>query len=377
MVEVAAAGAGAEASGALAVAPEVGGSGAVGGRWRGDGRRPLIVAEEVDDVGWVWGRPPRGDGGLLFAPPGRGELSRWLLVAPGRGEESRRSPPGRGEAWAGAAHRPSRDRPRVKLWSATLAALRIVGERDRVCYQPTGPLHDLITPTPRLSPTTQHNMSDNRPQWMIDLAKKKAAASRLRTAGSGSGASATCCPQAGRPAAATTRQTPPPPQPATVAKPEPAYTANYEAKTPPASPPTKPAPLTKQPSSLKRRKSSLREMMDVEMVPAWTAFMEASEVGPTVRAYQTLRRSCKVPEGASGRVAFEAVKEATLVSQVPHKVSRVFTGASHAQQHTISFDLVTRHRPPHLSSLSCYICAAQVADGGPLQELEEPTNGGQ
>ena len=93
--------------------------------------------------------------------------------------------------------------------------------------------------------------------------------------------------------------------------------------------------------------------MDVEMVPAWTAFMEASEVGPTVRAYQTLRRSCKVPEGASGRVAFEAVKEATLVSQVPHKVSRVFTRrCAHAHSSTLSFDLVTRHRPPHLSSLS-------------------------
>ena len=62
--------------------------------------------------------------------------------------------------------------------------------------------------------------------------------------------------------------------------------------------------------------------------------LKDEEVGPTVRAYQTLRRSCKVPEGASGRVAFEAVKEATLVSQVPHKVSRVFTGASHAHSST-------------------------------------------
>ena len=179
-------------------------------------------------------------------------------------------------------------------------------------------------------------MSDNRPQWMIDLAKKKAAAKAASAPPAPAPAPpppVALKPVAKPPPPAPPKPTPPPPQPAAVAKPEPAYTANYEAKTPPASPPTKPAPLTKQPSSLKRRKSSLREMMDVEMVPAWTAFMEASEVGPTVRAYQTLRRSCKVPEGASGRVAFEAVKEATLVSQVPHKVSRLHERFTHAQQH--------------------------------------------
>ena len=147
VVEVAAAGAGAEASGALAVAPEVGGSGAVGGRWRGDGRRPLIVAEEVDDVGWVWGRPPRGDGGLLFAPPGRGDESRWLLVAPGRGEESRRSPPGRGEEERGLELRMGRHEigraSHFGLLTSFAAAFRIVGEtcRPGCVYQPhKGPL---------------------------------------------------------------------------------------------------------------------------------------------------------------------------------------------------------------------------------------------
>ena len=68
------------------MAPQVGGSRAVGGRWRGDGRRPLIVAEEVDDVGWV------GSGHraapllqqLLFAPPAGGGLTaRALVVASG------------------------------------------------------------------------------------------------------------------------------------------------------------------------------------------------------------------------------------------------------------------------------------------------------
>ena len=61
------------------------------------------------------------------------------------------------------------------------------------------------------------------------------------------------------------------------------------------------------------------------MAPAWAAFMEAHEVGPTVAAYQTLRRSCKVTEGASGRAAFDAVKEATAVSTVPHKLKSLMT----------------------------------------------------
>lgn len=69
------------------------GSGAVGGRWRGEGRRyPLEASREG-----ICGRPPRGDGGRLPPVPGRGEAS--LLPErplPVRGELER-SPPGRGD----------------------------------------------------------------------------------------------------------------------------------------------------------------------------------------------------------------------------------------------------------------------------------------
>ena len=65
--------------------------------------------------------------------------------------------------------------------------------------------------------------------------------------------------------------------------------------------------------------------MDVEIGPAWTAFMEASEVRPTVQAYAMLRRACKVASGSGGRAAFDAVKEATAVSSVPHKLKSLMT----------------------------------------------------
>ena len=155
-------------------------------------------------------------------------------------------------------------------------------------------------------------MSDNRPAWMVELARKNA----------------------GLPPSAAPSK--PSPSPASIAKPTPdvltpraapalaakAPAASEGAAPPPAAPtesPAKPAPL------MRRRSSTIRQEMDVAMAPAWAAFMEASEVGPTVAAYQTLRRSCKVAEGASGRAAFDAVKEATAVSTVPHKLKSLMT----------------------------------------------------
>ena len=163
-------------------------------------------------------------------------------------------------------------------------------------------------------------MSDNRPAWMVELARKKAAAKEA----------------AGAKATPTVAPSQPTPSPAAIAKPAPdviapraapamaakAPSAQNVASPPPAAPtesPAKPAPL------MRRRSSTLRQEMDVAMAPAWAAFMEAHEVGPTVAAYQTLRRSCKVTEGASGRAAFDAVKEATAVSTVPHKLKSLMT----------------------------------------------------
>ena len=65
--------------------------------------------------------------------------------------------------------------------------------------------------------------------------------------------------------------------------------------------------------------------MDLDIKPAWELFMAAAEVGSTVSAYKALRRACKVPDGANGRAAFDAVKEATAVSQVIHKVKSLMT----------------------------------------------------
>ena len=41
--------------------------------------------------------------------------------------------------------------------------------------------------------------------------------------------------------------------------------------------------------------------MDIDLKPAWEAFMEAAEVKDTVEAYQTLRAACRVPAEADGR----------------------------------------------------------------------------
>lgn len=75
------------------------GSGAVGGRWRGDGRRPFIAEEAVDaSREGICGRPPRGEGGRLFPPaPGLGDEDR---SCPGLGDEDL-SCPGLGDAFRG------------------------------------------------------------------------------------------------------------------------------------------------------------------------------------------------------------------------------------------------------------------------------------
>ena len=83
--------------------------------------------------------------------------------------------------------------------------------------------------------------------------------------------------------------------------------------------------MEKRPSSLKKRPSLARLEMDLDIKPAWEMFMEAAEVGSTVSAYKALRRACKVQDDANGRAAFDAVKEATAVSQVVHKVKSLMT----------------------------------------------------
>jgi len=64
---------------------------------------------------------------------------------------------------------------------------------------------------------------------------------------------------------------------------------------------------------------------DDAVKPAWAAFLDAGEVLQAVSAYLTLRLACGVPEGAFGRPAFDAVREATLASQVPHKTKSLMT----------------------------------------------------
>ena len=91
-----------------------------------------------------------------------------------------------------------------------------------------------------------------------------------------------------------------------------------------------------------------RAASDMMIKPAWAAFLDAGEVSSpglakplppnhspfattasqvldAVSAYDALRRACRVPDGAFGRPAFDAVLEATLVSQVPHKTKSLMT----------------------------------------------------
>lgn len=74
-------------------------------------------------------------------------------------------------------------------------------------------------------------------------------------------------------------------------------------------PPTKP-----------RRPSEARASADLEIKPAWSTFLSASEVPEVVGAYAALRSACAVPNDACGRLAFDGVLQATLVAEgVPHR----------------------------------------------------------
>ena len=111
------------------------------------------------------------------------------------------------------------------------------------------------------------------------------------------------CKEASHAAAAPPPPTAPPPPP------------------PSAQTPTESAGVSQQsePEKPRKRLSGVRAAADMAMKPAWERFLAASEVDEAVHAYQTLRTSCNVPEGAYGRVAFDAVMEATLVADVPHR----------------------------------------------------------
>ena len=98
-----------------------------------------------------------------------------------------------------------------------------------------------------------------------------------------------------------------------------------DSTAPPPPPPNPPASDAAEPTAqspprrLSRRPSDARALADVAIKPAWERFLAASEVLETVAAYRVLRGACAVPTGAYGRIAFDAVLQATLVSDVPHK----------------------------------------------------------
>ena len=73
------------------------------------------------------------------------------------------------------------------------------------------------------------------------------------------------------------------------------------------------------PPRTERRPSATLAAADIEIKPAWASFLAASEVDATVSAYADLRRACGVHPAAFGRVAFDAVHQATQVSAAPHK----------------------------------------------------------
>ena len=89
--------------------------------------------------------------------------------------------------------------------------------------------------------------------------------------------------------------------------------------TPKAEPVREAEPASPPASLSKRRSSHARAIADDLIKPAWTDFLGAATVLDTVEAYQQLRTACNVPDGAFGRPGFDAVLEATVVSQVPHK----------------------------------------------------------
>ena len=162
----------------------------------------------------------------------------------------------------------------------------------------------------------------SKPQWMLDLAAKKAARKAAEEAGAPVPSYQPNFPANTATPAAPTPAAPKPLAPVAAAEPAPKPAAPVAAAAPTPPPPAVEPPTAeaaKPPSPLKKRPSIVRMEMDIDIKPAWEAFMEAAEVGASVRAYEVLRRACKVAEAADGRAAFDAVKEATAVSQVSHK----------------------------------------------------------
>ena len=73
--------------------------------------------------------------------------------------------------------------------------------------------------------------------------------------------------------------------------------------------------------------ASTASLVDADAVKAaWAAFLEASEVLPSVAAYAALRRACAIPDDADGRAAFDAVREATAASAAPHRTKALILG---------------------------------------------------
>ena len=60
-------------------------------------------------------------------------------------------------------------------------------------------------------------------------------------------------------------------------------------------------------------------MANLEIKPAWAAFLAAAEVAEAVATYADLRQACEVEPAVVGRKAFEGVHRATQASAAPHK----------------------------------------------------------
>jgi len=56
---------------------------------------------------------------------------------------------------------------------------------------------------------------------------------------------------------------------------------------------------------------------------AWTAFMEADEVGPSMTAYAKLRKACNIDAKTNGRAAFETINVLTQQSTTPHRIKEL------------------------------------------------------
>ena len=56
---------------------------------------------------------------------------------------------------------------------------------------------------------------------------------------------------------------------------------------------------------------------------AWTAFMEADEVGPSMTAYAKLRKACNIDAKTNGRAAFDTINVLTQQSTTPHRIKEL------------------------------------------------------